>query len=352
MSHSTVHVEGVDLGVLNSAPAGSQEWLATRRRGLGASEVPAVLGLSKYQTAHGLWMEKRGLVPIDTTDSPQATVGRFLEDPIAQMFAARHPHYDVVRVDAVKHPTLPFLFASGDRALFHRTGNDEAALRPAALLEIKNRGGMPKGWGDSGSVDVPEDIFVQTAVQSSCYIIPSVYVGALLSGNDMRDYPLLHEPAVVEELETFLAEWWDLHVVRGVEPPIQGKGASDYIKKKFAFHTDEWLQDASEATAALLRQRIELKDHISALEDTLEDVENQLKAIIGNHLGLIVPETGKVSWKKDADGKTVEWKKVLEELPSVLEPEVLVKVLSVVQTHTKPKIGARKFLVTSFLPKE
>ncbi len=39
---------------------GTQEWLAWRAKGIGASEAPAVLGLSSYMTKRELWLEKTG----------------------------------------------------------------------------------------------------------------------------------------------------------------------------------------------------------------------------------------------------------------------------------------------------
>ena len=41
-------------------PQRSAEWLALRQQGIGASDVPAVLGLSPYKSRLTLWLEKRG----------------------------------------------------------------------------------------------------------------------------------------------------------------------------------------------------------------------------------------------------------------------------------------------------
>lgn len=40
----------------------SPEWLAFRRKGIGASDAAAVLGLSKWTTNVELWEEKVGLL--------------------------------------------------------------------------------------------------------------------------------------------------------------------------------------------------------------------------------------------------------------------------------------------------
>ena len=59
--------------------------LKKRRKYLGGSEIAAVLGLSPFQTAAGLWDEKMGLVePKPTSDA--MWVGIYLEDGIAKLW--------------------------------------------------------------------------------------------------------------------------------------------------------------------------------------------------------------------------------------------------------------------------
>jgi len=41
---------------------GTDEWHKWRKEGIGASEAPMILGISKYKTAHKLWQEKSGII--------------------------------------------------------------------------------------------------------------------------------------------------------------------------------------------------------------------------------------------------------------------------------------------------
>src|SRR5689334_22139628 len=53
----------VDTPELHSA-----EWHAERRKGIGGSDIPVLLGLSKYASPYSLWAEKIGQVPPDESD--------------------------------------------------------------------------------------------------------------------------------------------------------------------------------------------------------------------------------------------------------------------------------------------
>jgi len=48
--------------IIEQYEQGTDEWLAWRKSGIGASEIAAVIGISPFKTAHGLWQEKTGAV--------------------------------------------------------------------------------------------------------------------------------------------------------------------------------------------------------------------------------------------------------------------------------------------------
>lgn len=315
---------------------GSKEWLELRRQGLGASEVPAILGFDKYKTPFQLWLEKTNRVPVDPTDSPQARVGRYAEAMIANLYADTVGNVDVVTVDPVQHPTLPFLFASADRAVYAVDAPlPTPADAPTHLLEIKNRGGLPKGWGESGSLDIPESVYTQVVIQSACYGIPRVDVAALLGGNDFRIYPIDVPDWLVTEMLERVNDWWQTHVVGDREPTIEGVGAAEYLAKKFREHRDELIEAPD--LADTLRTLLDMREQQKALDDDVSGIEVQIKARIGDAAGLIVPGVGKVTWKKAKDSTTTDWKALAHSFNPTPEQIAAFDV-------TKP--GSRRFLVT------
>ena len=65
------------------------DWLKERQKGIGGSDVAAILGMSPWRTPYQVWEEKT--TPIDETaaedDRPALYWGRVLEAPIRQAYA-------------------------------------------------------------------------------------------------------------------------------------------------------------------------------------------------------------------------------------------------------------------------
>ena len=69
----------------------SPEWLAFRRKGIGASDAAAVLGLSKWTTNVELWEEKVGLrQPKNLSDNEHVRYGTAAETPLVKLFALQY----------------------------------------------------------------------------------------------------------------------------------------------------------------------------------------------------------------------------------------------------------------------
>jgi len=66
------------------------EWFAWRKQDVTASASPALLGIHNYQTAYGLYLEKRGEAP-DIEESPPMKRGRLLEPIARKLLRENHP---------------------------------------------------------------------------------------------------------------------------------------------------------------------------------------------------------------------------------------------------------------------
>lgn len=64
-------------------------WLQRRGYGIGASEGPAILGLSRWSNAVQLWGEKTGLLKRDSLDSIMLRTGHALENLNGEIFQER-----------------------------------------------------------------------------------------------------------------------------------------------------------------------------------------------------------------------------------------------------------------------
>ena len=113
---------------------GRTAWLEARRRGVGASDIAAILGRSSWKTAYHVYHEKLGSWV--QADNPRMRWGRKLEDLVAQEYAELTGRF-VFRPEEtlLRSKAYPWMFASLDR-LVHEV-EDRSCLGREIILECK-----------------------------------------------------------------------------------------------------------------------------------------------------------------------------------------------------------------------
>lgn len=191
--------------------ANREEWLAGRNRGIGASEAAAIVGMSPWQTAAGLWRLKTGMAkPKDLSGNPAVANGVRMEPALRDFFAALHPEMKVTyhQFDILFQEERPWLFATLDGEL-----TDEKAR--SGILEIKTAAPNGKaGWEEWADGHMKKAYYVQILHQLLATGYDFVYLfAALYSRNGditLREYELSREEAG-EDLKWLLGkeeEFW------------------------------------------------------------------------------------------------------------------------------------------------
>lgn len=107
-------------------------WLQERKKGIGASDAGALLGMSAYKTNVQLWEEKVGLRESeDISDKPAVQYGHDAEPHLRALFALDHPELEV-RYESpykiIRHDQHPFIQASPDGELLERSTGRRGGL--------------------------------------------------------------------------------------------------------------------------------------------------------------------------------------------------------------------------------
>lgn len=164
------------------------EWLAARRNGVTASEIPIILGLSPWSSPYALYHQKLGNLPEqDGSDDDTMALGRYLEAYIAGRFALLDWWY--VGGDGrglYAHPDRPWQMATPDRLLYDwepdeisETSGFGFTRGPVAVLECKIDGGSDE-WGDDGTGQIPVHYRAQVLWQMDVMGVTTGYVACLL----------------------------------------------------------------------------------------------------------------------------------------------------------------------------
>lgn len=203
------------------ADADRDQWLAARRKGIGSSDVPAILGVADKRTAVHVYRDKRGEAPDDAGEA--ALWGKLLEEPIAREWARRNRSV-IQRVGLVSNVDTPWAMATLDRRVAECPLNRE--VRQACALEVKCRNAYtaPNRWRG----DVPDDVLAQTVWQMRVTGYQHIHVAVLIGGNDYRQTVVRREMSVVEYIDGEVVAFRDQHLVPGVEPdwPVDDKAAA------------------------------------------------------------------------------------------------------------------------------
>jgi putative phage-type endonuclease len=183
------------------------EWLAERRKGIGASEAAAALGLDPYRSPIELWAIKTGKVE-PSEPGEAAYWGNEHEPAILRRYESESGNKIAGRQVFVRHPSLP-IFATLDAV--------DDTDTPVECKTIDRRARAFAQLGPADTQDIPETWYVQVQIQMYLAFSPACHVAVLISGNEFRLYTIDRNQAVIDAALPRLKEFWAL--VESVTPP-------------------------------------------------------------------------------------------------------------------------------------
>ncbi len=184
----------------------SDEQLALRAKGIGASEIPAILGLSRFETLGDVFRRKTGgQEPF--TGNEHTFWGERLESVIAGVYAERRPGVTLQAGTTCFAEGKPF-FCTPD---FHVLGAGEPYL-----LQIKNTSySMKAKW----KLGPPPTVQAQVQWEMMVMGMDRDDVAVLIGGNEYRECEIYrHEEAITQMAA--IGEWFWSHVEAGELPDV------------------------------------------------------------------------------------------------------------------------------------
>lgn len=265
------------------------DWLAARRRGIGASEAAAVLGLSKFLSPMDVWTDKVGLAE-PRAELERMKWGKRLQRPIADGYAeeTRRTLIDPGPYTLLRSVRYPWLVASPDYFLMQH----DASAGPGTL-DVKNSSVfMRQDWSEEPPLPYQIQVQQQLLVTGLTWGVLAV----LLGGQELMYADLVvHAGArawLLEDLEKF----WRL-VQAEMPPAVLDGSAQTTAALRALFPKPEPGQTVVLPPEALEWDRVvqEGEASIDALEGAVNAAKNQLRAAIGSAEAGLLP--GGVLWQ-------------------------------------------------------
>ena len=284
--------------------------LEARRKGIGGSDVGAILGYNSipgacvYKTATEVWHEKVNGYSHNRTASPDdpKTAMLWWGIKLEPLLIEAYKYFEEVEevqcgdeVGQVSHPDNPWLIANVDGI---STVNGKKVV-----LEIKNSDrGDRDVWGESETDQVPLGYYMQ--VQHYMYVLglDEARIVARVRG-DTLIYHIMRDDDLIKEMVNKLSDFWHQNVLKKVPP--KAEKLSD-VKMSYKASEDEEVLLAGEDEFEMINNAKEIISKLDEVKKEVEVKKTELAEVMKEKIA-IVNEDGKklVTFKPRKDGVRV-----------------------------------------------
>lgn len=255
-----------------------EEWLDYRKKGIGGSDLAAIMGVSPFATIRDLYNDKVGIEPVieeEESNWVAKEVGNRLEDLVAEIFSKK-TGLEVFPVRKMfRNPLYPFMLADVDFFIRFPDGS-------FGILECKTCNYNAKDkWADDA---IPINYLYQVRHYMAVMNMNKAYI-ACLYGNNENEFVMrsierdLYEEDEIIEQETY---FWKEYVEKKVEPPYAGK--PDLVLasiRRYGGYADKDMPEIniSSLESHRLEKYLSLSEEKSQIEKRKKEIEAEQRAL-------------------------------------------------------------------------
>lgn len=267
-----------------------QSWRERRRKFIGGSDAPAIMGVCPFRTPLQVWAAKQG-IELDISSNAEAMEwGHRLEQPICEALSdrigqpIRRWDQDLLFI----HPSRTWQACTPDAFV----GDDQSQL-----VEIKTTSSYrASDWEEA----IPINYQVQVQHNLAVTGAKVAYVACLIGGQKLVVYKAEPMPEFIAHLCVREEAFWK-NCQEGIEPEA-GAGAADRaILGKLYQQREEPLVFADgpvcQQAIEIDQQLEEVKEQLKQLGQTRDRLENQLLQLMAGHESAVLPSGAKYSYR-------------------------------------------------------
>lgn len=268
----------------------SEEQRIRRAAGLGSSDVSAVAGENPFKNAHGVWLEKRGLVePSPETDA--TWLGSQMEPVIARRYALEMGVELVPGPGTVAHPNHPWALATTDYEHADRS----------RVVECKWVGMRPMAHWTMDKDGAPLYVVCQMQWQMFVRGIERADAAVIFGATaEFRIYEFYRDEGIIDALLKIGRRFWEL-VQRGDPPQVD---SSDEARRTLAAlypSSRAPLKEAPPDAAHWFDRHQAASLQLEKWSEEERLAANKLRQLIGEAEGIEGP-WGRATWKSNKNG--------------------------------------------------
>lgn len=249
-------------------------WLAARKCGIGASEIAAAMGESRWSSALKLYCEKRDIMESDDLGDNEAVFwGHELEGTILRVFAKRSGLQVERAGQLLQSIAHPWALCTLDGWVTDATTGERFPVeaKNAHFMKAKEWAGGPSG---EYAIQVQQQLLVTGASKA--------YAACLLGGQRLVWCVVERDPIMIRRIEHQGAEFWRRVVEADPPPPDASDSASEAIEALYATRDDRepFMFDGS--FMDLDDELGVIKSRLKADENRKTQIQNEIKFALGS----------------------------------------------------------------------
>lgn len=265
-----------------------EAWLRARREMLGASDVPAVLGLSPWTPAIDVWALKTSKyeeAPDDVTEPME--LGTALEPWLLNHLSKKSGCVVKPEGKLLRSKRWPHLGATLDGSIEGKSGTPLAAFAGViGVVEVKSAGGaFADDWvnpSDDSAGLIPAHYAPQVLTQLAVTGAPFAVFGVLMGGRGFRFRWCVKKrvEAEIVEMAERTGEWWARHVIADSPPEPDGsERAADLIARLYP--EQGGIVPLGDEAAEYVDHLLGIKADLKAREQQKNQLDQALRLAIG-----------------------------------------------------------------------
>jgi len=264
------------------------EWVAARKSWITATDAAAVCGADRYRSRYALWAQKLGLADRPAVGEA-AEWGLRLEEPVRRAYAERTGR-------KVKGFAPYTTFVS--KRLEWMAASPDGTIVPRGLYEGKTCGLMAKSDWSAGP---PDKYMFQIQHQMEVMNINWCGIACLIGGQQLVHFDVPRDPVFCENLVN--EEFAFLGLLMNRTPPaIDGSDSTAAALAQVFSKPTPTRVDLPDHFLSLYRARQDALAIAAAKEDTACEVDNAIKAFMGNNEEAYLPSGERFTWRADKNG--------------------------------------------------
>lgn len=261
-----------------------EQWLLRRKEGIGASEIGAVLGFSKYRTPYQVWADKTQRDIVEAIETPQMRRGTRMEEIVAEEYVSATGN-QIRRDNKIRiHPEHRFLFASLDRIIIDKNDGNGVGILECKTVSMQAK----KSWEEEIPLYYYAQIQQQLAVTG--YLWGEI---ALLVADtfDLTILPFKRDDDFIAQMISVAKTFWNGYVIPKTAPPLELPDLESLFVK------EEKKVEATQDISFTVRQIIDLSEQDKALKEKIDALKDSVKMFMGEKSHLYYGSDLIATWK-------------------------------------------------------